>query len=149
MEPFDEKAAALSPDGRWIAYESNETGDDEIYVRPFPNANDGKWQVSAGGGLNPVWSRRGNEIFYISTDGLMSVAEVSTQGGFRVGQRSSLFNVDERGLAYGSNYTGWDVSPDGDRFVFVQFAGLEGAALNQLVVIENFFRDLESRMTGN
>ncbi len=148
-EPYDEKAAALSPDGRWIAYESNETGDDEIYVRPFPNANDGKWQVSAGGGLNPRWSRNGREIFYITTDGLMSVAEVSTQAGFRVGQRSGLFDVDERGLAYGSNYTSWDVSPDGQRFVFVQFAGMESAALSQLVVIENFFRELEARLAGS
>ncbi len=149
VEPYDEKAAALSPDGRWIAYESNETGEDEVYVRPFPNANDGKWQVSAGGGLNPRWSRRGTEIFYISADGMMSVAEVSTQGGFRVGQRSSLFDLDERGLYYGSNYAAWDVTPDGQRFVFVQFAGLDAAAVSELVVIQNFFQELEARTAGN
>jgi eukaryotic-like serine/threonine-protein kinase len=148
-EPYDEKAAALSPDGRWIAYESNETGDDEIYVRPFPNAEDGKWQVSAGGGLNPRWSRGGGEIFFITTDGQMSVAEVSTQGGFRVGQRSTLFNLDERGLYYGSNYTAWDVAPDGERFVFVQFAGLDAAAASELVIIENFFHELEARLAGS
>jgi serine/threonine-protein kinase len=148
-EPYDEKAAALSPDGRWIAYESNETGDDEVYVRPFPNAQDGKWQVSAGGGLNPRWSRNGNEIFYVSADGTMSVAEVSTRAGFRVGQRSGLFSLDDRALYYGSNYTAWDVTPDGQRFVFVQFANLDGAAASQLIIVENFFQDLETRLTGN
>jgi eukaryotic-like serine/threonine-protein kinase len=147
-EPYDEKAAALSPDGRWIAYESNETGDDEIYVRPFPNAQDGKWQVSAGGGLNPRWSRSGTEIFYVNAEGMMSVAEVSTTAGFRVGARSSLFNLDELGVAYGSNYTSWDVSPDGQRFMFVQFGDLEQAASSQLVIVENFLQDLAGRMRG-
>jgi Tol biopolymer transport system component len=148
-EPYDEKAAALSPDGRWIAYESNETGDDEVYVRPFPNAQDGKWQVSAGGGINPRWSRNGNEIFYVNGDGEMSVAEVSTSGGFRVGVRSSLFDLDELGVAYGSNYASWDVSPDGERFVFAQIANLGTSAATELVVVENFFRDLATRMDGS
>ena len=148
-EPYDEKAAALSPDGRWIAYESNETGDDEIYVRPFPDADDGKWQVSAGGGLNPRWARSGGEIFYVNGDGAMSVAEVSTTGGFRVGQRSSLFSLDGTGLYYGSNYAAWDVAPDGQRFLMVQFADLGESSINQLIVVENFLQDLASRMAEN
>jgi eukaryotic-like serine/threonine-protein kinase len=148
-EPYDEKAAALSPDGRWIAYESNETGDDEVYVRPFPNATDGKWQVSTGGGLNPRWTRDGREIFYVNADGALSVAEVSTSGGFRVGTRSSLFDLDELGVAYGSNYTSWDVAPDGQRFLFVQFGDLEQAASSQLIIVENFLRDLATRMQGS
>jgi len=148
-EPYDEKAAALSPDGRWIAYESNETGEDEIYVRPFPNAEDGKWQVSTGGGLNPRWSRSGTEIFYVNADGAMSVAEVSTTSGFRVGLRSSLFDLDELGVAYGSNYTSWDVAPDGQRFLFVQFGDLDQATASQLVVVENFLQDLGARMAGS
>jgi serine/threonine-protein kinase len=148
-EPYDEKAAALSPDGRWIAYESNETGEDEIYVRPFPNAEDGKWQVSTGGGLNPRWSRSGTEIFYVNAEGAMSVAEVSTTSGFRVGLRSSLFDLDELGVAYGSNYTSWDVAPDGQRFLFVQFGDLDQATASQLVVVENFLQDLGARMAGS
>jgi Tol biopolymer transport system component len=148
-EPYDEKAAALSPDGRWLAYESNETGDDEIYVRPFPDADDGKWQVSAGGGLNPRWARNGREIFYINRDGAMSVAEVSTTGGFRVGQRSSLFSLEGTGLYFGSNYASWDVSADGQRFLMVQFANIGEATLNQLIVVENFVADLRRRMAGS
>lgn len=61
-EPYDEKAAALSPDGRWLAYESTETGRDEVYIRPFPNVTDGKWQVSTQGAINPRWARSGREI---------------------------------------------------------------------------------------
>ncbi len=148
VEPYDEKAAALSPDGQWIAYESNETGSDEIYVRPFPNSEDGKWQVSTGGGINPRWARDGDEIFYVNDDGEMSVAEVSTNGGFRVGQRASLFDMDSRGIAYGSNYPSWDVSPDGQRFLVVQFLDVEDALASQLIVVENFFEELMERV-GN
>jgi Tol biopolymer transport system component len=148
VEPYDEKAAALSPDGKWIAYEPNETGSDEIYVRPFPNSEDGKWQVSTGGGINPRWARDGSEIFYINDDGEMSVAEVSTNGGFRVGQRVSLFNMDSRGIAYGSNYPSWDVAPDGQRFLVVQFLDVEDALASQLIVVENFFEELKERV-GN
>ncbi|HUF76487.1 MAG TPA: hypothetical protein VMM35_09425, partial [Longimicrobiales bacterium] len=96
----------------------------------------------------PRWSRNGTEIFFVSADGAMSVAEVSTTAGFRVGTRSSLFDLDELGVAYGSNYTGWDVSPDGQRFLFVQFGDLEQATSSQLVIVENFLRDLVARATG-
>jgi serine/threonine-protein kinase len=61
---FDERNAVVSPDGRWIAYQSTESGQSEIYVRPYPNVNDGRWQVSTGGGTLPTWSRRGDELFY-------------------------------------------------------------------------------------
>lgn len=76
---FDEKGLALSPDGKWIAYESTETGRDEVYVRPFPNSQDGKWQVSTLGGFNPKWSHSGEELFYVSADE-MTAARVSTEG---------------------------------------------------------------------
>jgi eukaryotic-like serine/threonine-protein kinase len=150
-EPYDEKAAALSPDGRWIAYESNETGDDEIYVRPFPNAQDGKWQVSAGGGLNPRWSRSGTEIFYVNADGAQCPSPRSPRPR-RLPRRergAALFDLDQLGVAYGSNYTSWDVSPDGQRFMFVQFGDLEQAASSQLVIVENFLQDLAARMRGS
>ena len=73
--------------------ESTETGRDEVYVRPFPNSDDGKWQVSTVGGLNPKWSRSGDELFYVS-GGEMTAARVSTDGGvFRILDRLPLFNV--------------------------------------------------------
>jgi serine/threonine-protein kinase len=66
---FDERNAVVSPDGRWLAYEANDSGQLEIYVRPYPNVNAGKWQVSPGGGSRPLWSRRGDELFYVGPDG--------------------------------------------------------------------------------
>ena len=65
--PFDETEPAFSPDGRWIAYASNESGRYEVYVRPFPGgapSGSGKWQISTGGGFHPIWSRDGRELFY-------------------------------------------------------------------------------------
>lgn len=61
--PFSEMSAEVSPDGRWLAYQWNESGQDEVYVRPFPNVDAGRWQVSTGGGTRPVWSRNGRELF--------------------------------------------------------------------------------------
>ena len=62
---FNELNGEISPDGRWVAYQSNESGQDEIYVRPFPDADRGRWQISTGGGTRPLWARSGKELFYL------------------------------------------------------------------------------------
>ncbi|NIP94707.1 MAG: hypothetical protein GWO24_15205, partial [Akkermansiaceae bacterium] len=64
-ETYHESAPAISRDGRWLAYQSNETGDWEIFVRPFPDVDSGRWQVSTNGGYSPVWANSGRELFYI------------------------------------------------------------------------------------
>ena len=87
--PFKERNAAISPDGRFLAYQSNESGRDEIFVRPFPNVNAGKWQVSTSGGVQPLWAHNGRELFYVSMDGLMSVPVV-TSGTFKAGAPAKL-----------------------------------------------------------
>ena len=61
----NEDDAEISPDGRWLAYDSDESGESEVYVRPFPNVGEGRWQVSTNGGRNPVWGPNGQEIFYL------------------------------------------------------------------------------------
>ena len=72
-----EPNAVISPDGRWLAYESNDSGQFQIFVRPFPDVNTGRWQVSTGGGTQPLWARNGQELFYLaSTGALMSVPVV-------------------------------------------------------------------------
>ena len=72
--PFLERNGEVSPDGRWLSYESNDSGEFEIFVRPFPDVNAGKWPVSTGGGTQPLWARNGQELFYVAPDGaLMSV----------------------------------------------------------------------------
>ncbi len=91
--PAQERAVALSPDGRWLAYMSDESGRDEVYVRPFPNVDDGKWQVSLTGGGQPLWARSGREIFYRSAANQMMVAQVSASPRFSVANRHVLFSI--------------------------------------------------------
>jgi WD40 repeat protein len=78
--PFLEASATISPDGRWLAYHSNESGQFEVYVRPFPGVDSGRWQVSTGGGLQPVWARDGRELFYLVPQG-RAVMAVAIQPG--------------------------------------------------------------------
>lgn len=143
-ESYDEKALTLSPDGRWLAYESTETGVDEIYVRPFPDVNEGKWQVSTTGGISPRWSRSGDELFFVSGARDMTAARIEASGGgVRVGERIPLFNVDERAFQIYSNYTTYDVAPDG-RFLMIQFDVDEQGA-SRLVLVENWLEELKLR----
>ena len=146
VEPYDEKGAALSPDGRWLAYESNETGRNEIYVRPFPNAADGKWQVSADGGINPRWAHSGRELFYVNGAQRMVAAAVQTSAGFRVGERQVLFSIADRNIFAGANYAGWDVGSDDQRFLMVQIGGETAGVRNELIVVENFFEELKAKV---
>ena len=90
---YDESAADLSPDGRWLAYRSTETGQNEVFVRPFPDVESGKWQVSTNGGGAPGWAHSGEELFYQDGDGQMVAATISTGDAFRVESREQLFSV--------------------------------------------------------
>jgi Tol biopolymer transport system component len=69
--PFTERNGIISPDGRWLAYEANDSGQFEVYVRPFPDVNGGHWQVSTGGGTRPLWAQNGQELFYLSPAGAL------------------------------------------------------------------------------
>ncbi len=84
---------ALSPDGRWLAYASDESGAMEIYVRPFPATSTAKWQVSTAGGTQPAWSRNGRELYYVSGKNELVVAEIRPGATFAVGEQRSLFSL--------------------------------------------------------
>jgi eukaryotic-like serine/threonine-protein kinase len=71
--PFDERNAAISTDGRWMAYESNESGESQIYVRPFPNLADARYQISNGGGRTPAWTPNGHDLFFVNRTSIMAV----------------------------------------------------------------------------
>src|SRR5688500_394540 len=117
---FDEAAIALSPDGRWIAYESNESGRREVYVRPFPGVDAAKRQVSTTGGTAPLWSRDGRELFFVTGDRRMASRLVRTTPDLELGEETVLFRLSE-GIYLTSieNYTPHDVTRDG-RFVMAR-----------------------------
>ena len=120
QEKHFELEPQVSPDGRWMAYQSDESGQGEIYVRPFPDINKGRWQVSTNGGSSPLWSPDGQELFYRSNDTIMTVA-VETEPTFNPGNPEVLF----RGTYFSSSVlqikvTPWDISPDGKRFLMIK-----------------------------
>jgi len=115
---FDEYSPALSPDGRWVAYVSIESGQEEVYVRPFPNAGDARWQVSTEGGAAPAWSHSGKELFYITGDAHLRTVAVQAGPEFRPGAHQDLFSVKE--LSCSPFHTCYAVSPDDQSFIMLQ-----------------------------
>jgi Tol biopolymer transport system component len=143
--PFSELNAEVSPDGRWLAYESNESGRDEIYVRPFPNVDGGKWPVSTNGGTQPLWARNGQELFYESMGALMRVP-VKVGSTFEADTPRKLFDAPylfhplEGGL--GRMY---DVWVDGQRFLMVkESSGAdERPPSPRIILVQNWFDELK------
>ena len=130
--PFNEWRPMVSPDGRWMAYQSDESGQYEVYLCPFPDCR-GKSQVSTDGGTEPRWNSSGGELFYRSGDRMMVVtAETDTR--LNLGQPRFLF---ERRSPYG----GYAVAPDGQRFVMVE-DNEAAPAPTQLVLVQNWFEEL-------
>jgi hypothetical protein len=114
---FDERNGKFSPDGRWVAYISDELGRYEVYVQPFPGLG-GKWQVSTGGGSAPQWRHDGKELFYIAPDGRLMAAPIQAAGlTLHVGTPVSLFRTRIVGGGQSSQSQQYAVSPDGQRFL--------------------------------
>jgi Tol biopolymer transport system component len=115
---FNETQGKFSHDGRFIAYRSDASGSDEVYVRPFPAASSGSWKVSTQGGFAPQWSRDGKEMFYISADSKMMVVKVSADPVLKIGIPKALFPVLTRdGPKH--NMTPYDVTADGKKFLII------------------------------
>jgi eukaryotic-like serine/threonine-protein kinase len=110
------RSGQISPDGKWVAYASNESGKWEVYVTSFPDAK-GKWQISNGGGEEPRWRNDGKEMFYLSSDWKLMAAEVKTAGGFDASTPTALFQVEGRESAATSEQYMYDVSPDGQKIL--------------------------------
>ncbi len=142
---FDEEAVALSPDGKWMAYQSDETGRTEIFVRPFPNTEAGKRQVSSGGGVAPLWSRDGSELFYLNRSHDMMSARITAGAMIEVAAPVVLFHVRDALLGAESNwYTPWDVARDG-RFLMARLAGASNDQAGAIVVVENWLSELQAK----
>jgi len=135
---FNESLGRFSPDGRWVAYVSDETGRPEVYVQSFPLST-GKWKVSNEGGLQPVWRRDGRELFYISRNRhLQSVAVIPGSNEFEAGPPRSLFAMPPLQAHGGRNH--YDVTADGQRFLVTSHG--DGDAGFALHVLLNWTEDL-------
>ncbi len=126
QEKYIELQPKISPDGKWMAYMSSESGSNEIYVRPFPDVNKGRWQVSTSGGDSPLWSPDGRELFYRNGDLVVAVA-VETEPSFKCGKPMSLFQGKYQPLSLQDAHQ-WDISPDGSRFLMMKPSASTGAA---------------------
>jgi serine/threonine-protein kinase len=149
---FFERFPAISPDGKWVAYMSDESGREEIYVRPFPAAA-GKWQVSDGGGDWPLWSPDGSELIYRTADGLMSAEITVENASFRAGRAkpvsSSALANNQIGIAVaGSIFSDYEITRDGSSFIILQ--GGEGlASQNHVTLVTNWFNVLKETFPGS
>ena len=140
--PFNESVPRFSPDGRWVAYISNESSRNEIYVQPYPGPG-GKWQISTDGGTEPAWNPNGRELFYRSGDKMLAV-DITTQPSFAAGKPRLLFQGPYLpSPATSSNY---DVSLDGQRFLMVKPNEQEQTAPTQINVVLNWFEELKQKV---
>ena len=140
MTPFDEKDPEFSPDGRWLAYASKESGRYEVYVQPYPG-REKRWIISTDGGTAPVWSADGHELFYRDLTGRkMMAVSFRSEPTVQMGKPRLLF--DQEFLPDG-DVTGrqYDLAPDGQRFLMVRAD--EGSGLRQLNIVLNWFEELK------
>jgi Tol biopolymer transport system component len=144
-QPGEQTAPTLSPDGRYVAYASDESGRSEIYVRPFPQGAQ-RWTVSANGGGRPRWSRDGTELFYVEGDTLMAV-EVSIDGEFSRGGTTPLFSHPT--LTAGPSTVApvmYNVSEDGQRILLAQpDLGEDEAEPPGITIVENWYQEFRDR----
>jgi Tol biopolymer transport system component len=149
---FNEDLPSFSPDGRWLAYTSDESGRVEVYVRPFP-AGGGKWQISDGGGSLPRWSGDGSELFYRTDQGLMAVAVSGDGDTFRAGKPQPLFTAEFRGgtagLSVGNTlFNDYDAARDGSGFVMFP-SGSEDVHSGRVQLVLNWFGELQRTAGGS
>jgi hypothetical protein len=136
---YDNFAMTLSPDGRWLAYVSDESGNAEVYVRPFPSVDSAKFAISLGGGVEPLWRRDGAELFFRNPHGDMYAVSVGVGRRFEHGAPRLLFS--RPGMALQEFYRSYDVHPDGKRFLMLNSGDAEVSRLN---VIFNWRPELRS-----
>ena len=136
QSPQEDGLATFSPDGRFVAYRSNESGSSEVYVQTFP-ASGGKWSISTNGGQNPFWSPRGKELFFIAPDNKLMSVEIGSGTSFEPGKPHALFDLAAVRTAQSLQY---HVSADGQRFLF---NSRMAEATSSVAVVINWTADLK------
>ena len=139
----EEYAPTLSPDGRWLAYVSNESGVEQVYVRPFPESGSAVWQVSTGGGRGPVWARSGKELFYQTARNELMAVE--TRGGATLTWSSPRLLFDLSDYQLNPWHPTYDVAPDGARFLMARRVGNPST---EVVLTQNWFHEVRQVLQG-
>jgi Tol biopolymer transport system component len=135
-----QRGPTISPNGRWLAYSSDESGRAEVYVRPFPDARGFKRQVSAAGGVSPRWSHDGRQLFFVDESHFMVAAPIVSGDAITVGEPKRLFDTSP----YNLGNVGFDVAPDG-RFLMIRPVSAAVARPSELMFVENLFQELTSK----
>ena len=147
-EKYNEAMPDISPDGRWMAYVSDVSGQLEVYVRPFPDVNKELYRVSTSGGDSPLWSPDGRELFYRSGDSAMTVA-LQTEPTLKPGKPEVLFRGNYVSLLPSLPLLSWDISPDGKRFLMMKepeaVASTNGGP-RKINIVLNWFEELKQRV---
>ena len=151
---YEETAPQFSPDGKWLAYSSDESGRREIYVQPYPGPG-GKWQISTDGGQEPVWNPKGGELFYRSGSKIMAV-DVNQGTGNReqgTGAVATSFSAGKPRMLFegpylptAASFPYYDVSPDGQRFLMLKPVETQTSAPTQINVVLGWFAELKRRV---
>ncbi len=137
----------ISPDGHWLAYQSTESGQQQIYVRPFPKVDNGRWQISTTGGTHPLWARTGRELFYLDATGRLTTVPVKTTPTFSAGNPTRLFET--------RYFTGvgrpYDATRDGKQFLMIKAAASAepastGTPSPPIIVVHNWTEELRQRL---
>ena len=135
----------ISPNGRYIAYQSEESGRDEIYVRTFPAVDQGRWQISTGGGTRPAWSRKGTELFYLDDSNTLHTVPVDTSGPTLVaGTPAKVFDAK---YAQPNPARHYDVSPDGRWFLVLKPRAADANSTPaHMIAVARWFDELKARV---
>jgi Tol biopolymer transport system component len=137
---FSEQNGTISPDGTWVAYQSNDSGRNEVYLSAYPNMETARHLVSTGGGTRPVWARSGRELVYLTEDGMMMAVDIETRPVLKIGSPTQLFQG-----AYFRGLTGrtFDVSADGQRSLMIKEAVPSAEAAPRIIIVENWLDELK------
>jgi serine/threonine-protein kinase len=141
---YDERGGVVSPDGRWLAYESDRSGAYEVWIQPFPIADGGLWQVSTAGGVQPLWARNGRELFYVAPDGALMAVSVDPRGSaWSDGSPVQLIGGQYMSGGFGTTVRQYDVTADGQRFLMMKDEARQTDAAPSISVVQHWFEELK------